>query len=305
MGLCAYLSASEVLTYGLQVYQPASWNGDQAGLLTQWLSYIPSSQFNTLNAYLQAQSSPLYNQTGIQGDLAAQINTAFPLAASSGVTVTQSGSSSSSSSSTKNRDIIIGVCVGVGGSLWIALVYWIYKRVKRSNEKAVHKRLSEHMSMFDDRFAVGGTAGDERRISQTPSISPSEIDDRPSSFYASPLDNDPALRRQQREGTSEDGSYRSGDALESPTYGPSVFGSSWFQSTHNRETGGSPPMRQAQNPFEDFVTRSYLTTSGSSGSGIGAGPGMAHRRSAVGKPVQKAMISAPTLHASSLEFREY
>ncbi|RSH90168.1 hypothetical protein EHS25_001502 [Saitozyma podzolica] len=292
------IDTSDVQTYGLQVYQPASSSGNSS-LLTQWLAYIPSDEFDTLNAYLKTQSSPLYNQTGLQGELAAQINTAYPLSASSSTT-SSSTSTSSSGLSTRTRDIIIGVCVGIGGLLWVGLVYWIYKRVRRSNERAVHKRLSEHMSMFGDR--------DERRVSMAPSVAGSDVDDRPSSFYASPMDNDATMRVQQRLAAARDSmgedSFRSYGTDQSPTYGPSVFGTSWFQNPQGQgQASGSQPMRQiqAQNPFEDMVTRSYL---GTSGSGSASGANM-QRRSAVPRPVQKTMIGQPTLHASSLEFRDY
>jgi hypothetical protein len=89
------ISESDVQTYGLAVYQPGSWNGEQASLLTQWLAYIPTQYFETLNAYIKTSNSPLFNQQGIQGQLAAQINTAFPLAASTGVTTTPSNTGSS------------------------------------------------------------------------------------------------------------------------------------------------------------------------------------------------------------------
>ena len=299
------INTSSVQTYGLMVYQPASWNGDEASLLTQWLAYIPSQYFATLNAYLKTQSSPLYNQTGIQGQLAAQINTAFPLAATTSTTSTTPGSKSTHSSTPRTKDVVIGVCVGLGGLLWLALVFWIYKRVKRSNERAVHRRLSEHMSMFSGHHGNDyGGINDERRFSQAPSLAPSDVDDRPSSFYASPLENDRSMRQQQSDSTGDDQLSRqdSGDqgGHESPTtYGPSVFGNSWFAQPQQ------PQMRQArpaQNPFEDMVTKSYLTTSGSANGLSGVG----QRRSAAPKPlpVHKGMISQPTLQNNSLEFRE-
>jgi hypothetical protein len=100
-------------------------------------------------------------------------------------------------------------------------------------------------------------------------------------------------------------SFRSYGTDQSPTYGPSVFGTSWFQNPQGQgqASGSQQPMRQtqAQNPFEDMVTRSYL---GTSGSGSASGANM-QRRSAVPRPVQKTMIGQPTLHASSLEFRDY
>jgi hypothetical protein len=67
--------------------------------LTQWLAYIPSDQFETLNAYVKTPNSPLYAQSGIQGQLARQINTAFPLAASNTVPNPQASVDSSGSSS--------------------------------------------------------------------------------------------------------------------------------------------------------------------------------------------------------------
>lgn len=306
-------------TYGLQVYQPASWNGDETSLLTQYMAYIPSECFDTLNAYIQTPSSPLYNQTGIEGQLAAQINTAFPLAAAaSDTTPSSSSTSEGSSSSKKKRNIIIGVCVGVGGALWIALVWWVYKRTKRSNDKAVHKRLSEHMTMFQDHRPMSQAYRDnvtvnngwvnDRRVSRAPSIAASEIDDRPSSFYASPFETDRSLRDQQR--GYDDEAHRashgssSGPSAESPhSYGHSVFGGNWFQNTNpysqNHDGYQSPTRsRMSQNPFEDMVTRSYLGTAG-------VNAPAPKRRSALGKPVNKALISQPKLQGNSLEFRDY
>lgn len=289
------ITEGDVKTYGLMVYQPASWDGKETSLLTQWLAYIPSAQFETLNAYLKTSNSPLFNQPGIQGQLAAQINTAYPLAASTGDTPASSSGKSGGGNSSKKRDIIIGVCVAVGGLLWIGLVYWIYKRVKRSNDKAVHKRLSEHMSMFDGGAHATYGAANDRRLSRAESIAASEIDDRPSSFYASPLENDRSFRQQQRDRISGLDSVRTGASLrhESPTnYGPSVFGTSWF--------ANPPPSRPvARNPFEDMAQQSYLSTSNSNGNiqhHIAA-----QRRS---QAVQKGMISQPTLQAHSLEFNQ-
>ncbi|OWZ78082.1 hypothetical protein C365_02873 [Cryptococcus neoformans Bt85] len=315
------IDTSEISTYGLQVYQPASWDGDETSLLTQYMAYLPSQYFDTLNAYIQTASSPLYNQSGIEGQLAAQINTAFPLAAASDTAPSSSSTSDSSSSSKKKRNIIIGVCVGVGGALWIALVWWVYKRTTRSNDKAVHKRLSEHMSMFPDHRSMSQVYQDgvttnngwvnDRRVSRAPSIAASEIDDRPSSFYASPLENDRSMRDQQR-GYNDDENRvshgsNSGSSTESPhSYGGhSVFGSNWSQNPHsysqNPDGYQSPTRsRMSQNPFEDMVTRSYLGTAGMNAP-------MPKRRSALSKPkpVNKALISQPTLQGNSLEFRDY
>lgn len=312
------IPVEDVQTYGLQVYQPASWTGDQAALLTQWMAYIPTKDFETLQAYLQAKNSPLFTQQGIQGDLAAQINTAFPLAAATGPDTSRSSSVETDNGSTRTRDIIIGVCVGIGGLLWIGLVLWIYKRVKRNNQRDVHKRLSEHMSMFDAR-------DQQRRVSMVPSLAPSDVDDRPSSFYASPADNDPVFRRQQRQ-AERGASYHDYSSDESHGYSHNHPRDSWYNDQSEMRQHGGPATyglgnahggyghQQAQplNPFEDMVTRSYLHASGSGRdfsappSATGSGSmGHAQRRAAPGKPVQKAMIGQPNLQASSLEFREY
>ncbi|WVR04288.1 hypothetical protein IAU60_001288 [Kwoniella sp. DSM 27419] len=302
LGGALTIGTDQVQTYGLQVYQPASWDGQEATLLTQYMAYIPTQYFDTLNSYIKTASSPLYNQPGIEGALAAQINTAFPLAASSDSAPTSQGTTSGSSSGNRKRNIIIGVCVGLGGALWIGLIYWIYMRVKKSNDKAVHKRLSEHMSMFGDHrpmsevYAASGWRDEQRPVS----IAASEIDDRPSSFYASPFENDRSMREQQRmDRGSYGGSHSaysrgSGDSPTTGTYGPSVFGTSWFQNPHQPQ--GAPRQRASQNPFEDMARRSYLGTS----TGYNA-----KRGSAAGKPVSKAIISQPTLQANSLEFRDY
>ncbi len=288
------------------------------------MGYIPTGYFDTLASYMKTSNSPLFNQTGIAGQLAAQINTAFPLAAASDPSATTSTTESGSGSSNRTRDIIIGVCVSVGGILWIGLVYWIYKRVRRSNDQAVHRRLSEHMSMFSDRRAVPDqnrnfvdpqSGWDDRRQSAS-SIAASEIDDRPSSFYASPVDHERPMR--QRQGghpasyvPTEDYSYPGSlpsDGDISPNR-QSVFGGSWFQNPV--QPAGQPAsqpqrVRMSQNPFEDMATRSYLNTSGSTGLNPAGLSTMAQRRSGMGMPrqVQKGMISGPTLQATSLEFRE-
>lgn len=282
---------SEVVTYGLRAYQPATVsNGQNIG--TQWIGYVPTDQFPTLETYVSTGNSPLYNQPGLAGALAAQIDQSYPIASSGGSPVRSNASATSTPSSTRKRNIIIGVCVGVGGVLWILLVYWIYRRVKRANERAVNKRLSEHMSMFSGRSA-DNPFGDERRHSTTPSIAASEIDDRPSSFYASPLDNYPAMRRRQVDSVYTD---QAGAGDTSPTsYVNSVFGTSWFQTTNfgaGVASTSMPAQRSSQNPFDDMYARSGPSS-----------PRMSQRPQR--RSVQKTMISQPTLQGNSLEFNEY
>jgi hypothetical protein len=283
---------SDIVTYGLRVYQPAT--GDPT-LGTQWLGFVPTDQFQTLETYVSTGNSPLYNQPGIAGALAAQIDPSYPIAAAGGSSMRTNTSSRSNEDGARKRNIIIGVCVGVGGVLWILLVFWIYRRVKRANERAVNKRLSEHMSMFSGRSNDNPFGDDGRRHSTTPSIAASEIDDRPSSFYASPLDNYPAMRRRQVDSFYTD---QAGAGDQSPTsYVNSVFGTSWFQTTgfggqgtHGSSSQGA--QRSSQNPFDDMYARSGPSS-----------PRMSQRPQR--RSVQKTMISQPTLQGNSLEFNEY
>lgn len=298
------IPANEVKTYSLKVYQPATWDNSEGSLGTQWLGYIPANQFSTLEAYISTGNSPLYNQPGMPGMLAAQIDPTLPLNSATPVAA-GSNSHAEPQKDNRKRNIIVGVCVGVGGFLWILLFIWIFRRIKRSNERAVNKRLSEHMSMFSGRSG-DNPFGDERRHSTTPSIAASEIDDRPSSFYAAPLDNYPAMRRRQvdsyypEQGTT--GSAGHGDAGNA-SYVNSVFGNSWFQNApFTSGTGTSiAAQRSSQNPFDDMYARQ-----GPGGGVQGSGPS-SPRASArpQRRSVQKTMISQPTLQANSLEFNEY
>lgn len=293
---------TDVRNVALQIYQPAG-KSDQFG--TQWLGYIPQDQFSTLEAYISTPSSPLYNQTGLAGQVAAQIDPSYPITSYMNKQAQSNQTAHTEAQNDKRkRNIIIGVCVGVGGALWAAISIWIYKRLKRSNERAVNKRLSEHMSMFSGQS--GGAAAnpfqDNRRVSATPSIAASEIDSRPSSFYASPLDNYPAMRRRQVETYYSDQAAASGAGGagdQSPTsYVNSVFGTSWFQNstyggtTGHSQTGHSAHGSSSPNPFDDVYARSSPSQQRMS-----LRP---QRRS-----IQKTMISQPTLQANSLEFNEY
>lgn len=295
------IDRAQVKTVGLEVYQPTTWDGSQATLGTQYLGYIPNSQFNTLEAYISTSSSPIYNQTGVAGSLAAQIDSSYPISSASTLKANaQKKNDAAGKSSSRTRNIIIGVCVGVGGLLWILLVVWIYKRVKRANEKTVNKRLSEHMSMFSGRSPGENPFNDDRdrRLSTTPSIAASEIDDRPSSFYASPLENYPAMRHRQVESYYTD---QAGVGDTSPT-STSVFGNSWLNTYGSSTTARAPSPttnnnRASQNPFDDMYSPNSPYARSPTSPRMSARP---QRRS-----VQKGMISQPTLQGNSLEFSDY
>ncbi|TXT13380.1 hypothetical protein VHUM_00747 [Vanrija humicola] len=284
-----------IKTYGLKVYEPVGWDGNTATLGTQWIGYVPSDQYPTLQSYIATPSSPLYNQPGLAGQLAAQVDSTHLIDSASNSKTNPAGNSAEQKkASSRKRDIIIGVCVGVGGLLWILVVVWIYKRVKRANERAVNKRLSEHMSMFSGRSG-DNPFSDDRRHSGAPSIAASEIDDRPSSFYASPLDNYPAMRHRQVESFYTDQAGMGDTSPTQASYVHSVFGTSWFQNYGaTGQAGGSSvaATRMSQNPFDDMYSRTSPTS-----------PRMSQRPQR--RSVQKAMISQPTLQANSLEFNEY
>lgn len=296
----------------MQAYSPAAVQGESTSVLTRWIGYIPTAKVSDLSSYIKTPSSPLYRQAGITGQLAAQIDSSYPLTGSSTSGSTSSGAESTDSKSKSNnhRDIIIGVCVGVGGALWVALVFWIYRRVKRNHDANVHKRLSEHGSFAGNRLAGGYLP--EGRHSRTSSLAASEIDARPSSFYADPSENEARNRRQSHATTQRatwnvrSGSHEHGrqDRLSTTGF------SSWFRSSgshsnpnrlsHGEGFGSPPQMTQLQNPFADTAHRSYLDQ----GPNRSGGPST-WRRSHTPKPISKNQIGQPTLQANSLEFTDH
>jgi len=306
-------AASQVQTYALQAYSPASYNGESTELLTKWLGYIPAERVNDLAQYIKTPSSPLYSQGGIPGQLALQIDSSYPLVGStnSGGNGSETSATTESKSDNTRRDTIIGVCVGVGGALWLALAVWIYRRVKRNHDAKIHRRLSERFSVGDTAGFAGGFSGNSRH-SRSSSLAASEVDDRPSSFYANDADNFPAARRRR--------SSVSQAVRESVTFGssrhaegqsaraPSGIGSSWFRSSGSqsgrrisRDFGTHNPTaspQMLQNPFADIVHRSYLENGPAPRSG-------AWRHSTNGRPLDKKLIGAPTLQSNSLEFTGY
>lgn len=299
-------SENNVTTYALQAYAPAATQGESTELLTKWLGYIPTDRVNDLTAYIKTPSSPLYRQAGITGQLAAQIDSSFPITGSSTTDSTSSSGVNAEADSKKesHRDVIIGVCVGIGGALWVALIFWIYRRVKRNHDANVHKRMSEHASF------MGGVAGGyipQGRHSRTSSLAASEIDARPSSFYANPADNEPRHRRQSQS-TLQRASWndRSPSHEQARQDRMSTGFSSWFRSSnshsngHSNSDGHGSQMTQLHNPFADNGRRSYLDQGAKRTSS-------SWRRShtPANKPIRKNQIGQPTLQANSLEFTEH
>ncbi|KAJ9113182.1 hypothetical protein QFC22_006021 [Naganishia vaughanmartiniae] len=307
------IDESNVTTYALQAYSPAAVQGESTSVLTRWIGYIPTAKVTDLSSYIKTPSSPLYRQAGIAGQLAAQIDSSYPLTGSSTSASTSSDpeSSESESKSKNHRDIIIGVCVGVGGALWVALVFWIYRRVKRNHDANVHKRLSEHGSFVGN--GMDGGYLPEGRHSRTSSLAASEIDARPSSFYADPSENEARNRRQSHAATQRTTwNARASHEQGRPDRLSTTGFSSWFRSSgshnshsnrlsHGEGFGSLPQMTQLQNPFADSAHRSYLDQ-GPNRSGGGAST---WRRSHTPKPISKNQIGQPTLQANSLEFTDH
>lgn len=302
------LTASAVQTYALQAYSPAAVNGQSTALLTKWLGYIPTANVNDLAQYIKNPGSEIYTQSGIPGQLAAQIDSSYPLVGADATSTSNTPSNSASSgtsAATKRRDAIIGVSVGVGGVLWMILIYWIYRRVKQKHDENLHKRLSERYSQYGVGAAAGGHVPGGRH-SRTSSLAASEVDGRPSSFYANPDENEPSMRERRHthatnpSGRSQYSDHSSGrEAQDSPR----PIGSTWFRSSVGSQNMlASRPPHVPENPFADIVHRSYLDH--------GPDPRVnGWRRSpqgpAGGKPINKRLIGNPTLQANSLEFTEH
>lgn len=267
-----------------------------------------------MTQFIRTPSSPLYTQGGIVGQLAKQIDASYPLVGAE----SDSGGASTESTTTaksdkKRRDTIIGVCVGVGGALWVVLVIWVYRRVKRSHDESVHKRMSDEM--------VYDPFGDEHRRSMVDSIAASEVDARPSSFYANPEDNDRDLRdrrHQSFQSVSLVDNDRLPEAANSRSSANvlSAIGSSWFRSSGSHYSkpkssgarysdGPERNPEMVENPFADVGHRSYLADGGGRAAGSSSAAG--YRRSAIPfhRPINKQMIGHPTLQNNSLEFHEH
>lgn len=144
------MTASQVLTFALQVYVPTDYGGpqDQAQLGTIWLGYIPSVYVPTLAAQIKVRQSAFY--TGVSNpvaqQLADQVNPAFSILSISvtGNTGSGSGSSGSGSGSGNNarQDAIIGVVSALGAIALLVLAFLVYRSVMRRRE-LTHRRLSD------------------------------------------------------------------------------------------------------------------------------------------------------------------
>lgn len=93
------ISPSLVRTVSLAAYQPSGYDGNAATILTVYLAVIPTVDVDALQAQIKAPNSPLYQQTGVQGQIAKLMNPAFSILAYSSTDQTSGGSGGTSLSS--------------------------------------------------------------------------------------------------------------------------------------------------------------------------------------------------------------
>lgn len=145
-------TAEQVMTFALQVYVPAEYQGpqDASSLGTIWLGYIPTQYVSTLAAQIKVTQSAFYIGVSdpVARELALQVNSAFPLL-SINVSGTGAGSGSGSSGSgsggggnNTRQDAIIGVVTVLGAIALLVLAFLIYRSIMRRRE-LTHRRLSD------------------------------------------------------------------------------------------------------------------------------------------------------------------
>lgn len=179
----------------LKAYRSASIDGAPAEVLTLWLGLVPSAVVDDLQAQLKAGNSAFYNQTGLLGELANQVDPSYPLVSLTSLAAASNGQSGSGTkaeddgrAARQRRDIVIGVTVSIGGFLWICLVGFIYRRLRRKAKADIHRRMSMNPTLSGRNLAAvqmmaGHSAAGSGHSSGGRSSSV-DLDARPSSFYA-------------------------------------------------------------------------------------------------------------------------
>ncbi|KAJ3562259.1 hypothetical protein NP233_g9687 [Leucocoprinus birnbaumii] len=147
------IQSSDIMTYALQVYVPAAYQGpNDASLLgSTWLGYIPTSDVDSLAAQIKAKNSPFYNDVpnGVAKDLAERVVSGYditsipdPTGSGSGGSSNNSNGGGSGSSGKSRQDAIIGVVSALGAIALLVLVFLVYRSIKRRKALA-HRRLSD------------------------------------------------------------------------------------------------------------------------------------------------------------------
>lgn len=179
--MICYSTVTQVATYALEMYVPASYTGttDVGKLSTLFLAYIPSDQVDTLAQQIRAEQSQFYTRLAPPySTLAHHVVASFPVDAASASGApgsspvdSSNGNSSadteSTSSSSKTReDAIIGVVSSLGAITLLVLAFLVVRAVKQRRELA-HRRLSDQSAADQyvgarpenqdfDRDSVGG-----------------------------------------------------------------------------------------------------------------------------------------------------
>ncbi|THU93673.1 hypothetical protein K435DRAFT_669818, partial [Dendrothele bispora CBS 962.96] len=149
------LTADQVKTWVLQVYEPSSYNSTQDAdqLGTTFLAYVPTNVTDTLRDEMKVKTSAFYSSTDPRASgLADRVVLGYDIfsvtppseddTSDSAKNDQQSDTSGSSKSSRTRQDAIIGVTVSLGAIAIIVLAYLVYRAWKRRQE-TLHKRLSD------------------------------------------------------------------------------------------------------------------------------------------------------------------
>ncbi|KAF8621399.1 hypothetical protein AX15_007811, partial [Amanita polypyramis BW_CC] len=144
------IPSEQVMTFALQVYVPADYQGPQDPSLlgTIWLGYIPTQYVSTLAAQIKVRQSEFYTSVSnpVAQELAQHVNPAFSLLSinvnSSGDGSSMNGSGSGGSGTNVRRDAIIGVVSALAAIAVLVLGFLVYRIVIRRREFA-HSRLSD------------------------------------------------------------------------------------------------------------------------------------------------------------------
>lgn len=238
------IPADQVKTVALQAYQSTAYSDSsvataESTILTVYLASIPTSLVAELDAMLQALNSPLYNQPGIQGQLAAQFipsfavtsyatelktNSAFAQDSQIGLGGADGGADGDSSGSDNSTKIVIGVVVS-GGVILLAIAgYFAFRATKRgaialrrdTDGRTGSPRMDDHPALRQFQLGGGRTQFrdfDRDSISTTSTASTGYSDER----FGGRHHQSPAQQYRQQHSTSVDmagtgGSRGSGSA---------------------------------------------------------------------------------------------
>lgn len=141
------ISATEVETVALQAYQTTDSGDGSSDILTVFLGKIPANYVDALATMIKTPTSPVYNQSGLQGQMAQMFVSSFSVTSYAN----DDGSSSSDSAGgggqggdsganalakvakekSKSKKIIIAVVVTCGVLLLAIAAYFAFRATKR------------------------------------------------------------------------------------------------------------------------------------------------------------------------------